>query len=105
MIRLRAADQIHLGQCAAARGMLSTTYVSALTRAHLRSLAPLAREALLALMRTLGELGSIGRNLHRIAAVGNRGQFVTTLSRNGLEAMLRVCGTRRHCLKPVFLAT
>jgi len=62
MIRLRPDDQILLRDRAAARGMPAATYVSVLTRAHLRSLAPLPAEELLALKRTLGELGSIGRN-------------------------------------------
>jgi len=67
MIRLRPDDQILLRERAAARGMPPATYVSVLTRAHLRSLAPLPAEELLALKRTIGELGSIGRNLNQIA--------------------------------------
>ena len=60
MIRLRTDDQILLRERAAARGMVPATYVSVLTRAHLRLLAPLPKEELLALKRTIGELGSIG---------------------------------------------
>jgi hypothetical protein len=41
MIRLRADDQFLLRERAAARGMPPATYVSVLTRSHLRSLAPL----------------------------------------------------------------
>jgi hypothetical protein len=67
MIRLRPDDQILLRERAAARGMPPATYVSGLTRAHLRSLTPLPQEELLALKRTLAELGSIGRNLNQIA--------------------------------------
>src|ERR1700689_1827291 len=59
MIRLRPDDQILLRERAAARGMPPATYVSVLTRAHLRSLTPLPQEELLALKRTLGELGSM----------------------------------------------
>src|ERR1700733_12713407 len=58
MIRLRPDDQILLQERAAARGMPPATYVSVLTRAHLRSLTPLPQEELLALKRTLAELGS-----------------------------------------------
>ena len=104
MIRLRRDDQILLRDRAAARGMPPATYVSVLTRAHLRSLAPLPREELLALKRTLGELGSIGRNLNQIAHAANQGQLVTSPGRNDLEAMLRVCGTLRDSLKRVLLA-
>jgi Bacterial mobilisation protein (MobC) len=101
MIRLRVDDQILLLDRAAARGMPPATYVSVLTRAHLRSLAPLPKEELLALKRTLGELGSIGRNLNQIAHAANQGQLVTGPD---LETMLRVCGTLRDSLKRVLLA-
>jgi uncharacterized protein (DUF1778 family) len=104
MIRLRPDDQILLRDRAAARGMPAATYVSVLTRAHLRSLAPLPAEELLALKRTLGELGSIGRNLNQIAHAANLGQVVTSPGRNDLEAMLRVCKTLRDSLKGVLLA-
>jgi predicted DNA binding CopG/RHH family protein len=104
MIRLRPDDQILLRDRAAARGMPPATYVSVLTRAHLRSLAPLPKEELLALKRTLGELGSIGRNLNQIAHAANLGQVVTSPGRNDLEAMLRVCKTLRDSLKRVLLA-
>jgi len=58
----------------------------------------------LALKRTLGELGSIGRNLNQIAHAANLGQVVTSPGRNDLEAMLRVCKTLRDSLKGVLLA-
>jgi Bacterial mobilisation protein (MobC) len=104
MIRLCIDDQILLGDRAAARGMAPATYVSVLTRAHLRSLAPLPKEELLALKRTIGELGSIGRNLNQIAHAANQGQLVTSPGRNDLEAMLRVCYALRDNLKRVLLA-
>jgi hypothetical protein len=104
MIRLRPDDQILLRDRAAARGMAPATYVSVLTRAHLRSLAPLPKEELLALKRTLGELGSIGRNLNQLAHAANQCQLVTSPGRNDLEAMLRVCGALRDNLKRVLLA-
>jgi hypothetical protein len=104
MIRLRVDDQILLRDRAAARAMPAATYVSVLTRAHLRSLAPLPTEELLALKRTLGELGSIGRNLNQIAHAANLGQVVTSPGRNDLEAMVRVCKTLRDSLKRVLLA-
>jgi Bacterial mobilisation protein (MobC) len=104
MIRLRPDDQILLRERAAARGMPPATYVSVLTRAHLRSLAPLPQEELLALKRTLAELGSIGRNLNQIARAANQGQLVTSPGRDDLAAMLRVCGTLRDSLKRVLLA-
>jgi mobilization protein NikA len=99
MIRLRPDDQTLLRDRAAARGMPPATYVSLLTRAHLRFLAPLPAEELLALKRTIGELGSIGRNLNQIARAANQGQLVTSPGRNDLEAMLRVCRALRDNLK------
>ncbi len=104
MIRLRPDDQILLRERAAARGMPAATYVSVLTRSHLRSLAPLPAEELLALKRTIGELGSMGRNLNQIARAANRGQLVTSPGRDDVTAMLRVCGTLRDSLKRVLLA-
>ena len=55
----------------------------------------------MALKRTLGELGSIGRNLNQIAHAANQGQLVTSPGRDDLEAMLRVCGALRDNLKRV----
>src|SRR5208283_2200881 len=101
MIRLDADDQLLLRERAAARGIAPATYVSVLTRAHLRSLAPLPKEELLALKRTLAELGSIGRNLNQIAHAANQGQLVTSPGRDDLTAMLRVCLTLRDNLKRV----
>jgi hypothetical protein len=103
MIRLRPDDQILLRERAAARGMRPATYVSVLTRSHLRALAPLPAEELLALKRTIGELGSIGRNLNQIARAANQGQLVTSPGRNDVETMLRVCKTLRDSLKRVLL--
>jgi Bacterial mobilisation protein (MobC) len=104
MIRLGRDDRILLRDRAAARGMAPATYVSVLTRAHLRSLAPLPKEELLALKRTLGELGSIGRNLNQIAHAANQGQVVTSPGRDDVEAMLRICGALRDNLKRVLVA-
>jgi hypothetical protein len=104
MIRLRPDDQILLRDRAAARGMPSATYVSVLTRAHLRSLAPLPKEELLALKRTIGELGSIGRNLNQIAHAANQGHLVTKPGRNDLEAMLRACEALRDGVKGLLKA-
>ncbi len=50
-IRLRPDDQILLRERALARGMPAATYISVLTRAHLRSLSPLPKEELVALKR------------------------------------------------------
>jgi hypothetical protein len=96
-IRLRPDDQILLRERAAARGMPTATYVSVLTRSHLRSLSPLPKEELLALRRTVSELGLIGRNLNQIARAANQGERVSGTSREDLRAILKVCeGLRDH---------
>jgi hypothetical protein len=96
-IRIRPDDQILLRERAAARGMPTATYVSVLTRAHLRALSPLPKEELLALRRTVSELGSIGRNLNQIARAANQGERASGPSREDLRAILRVCeGLRDH---------
>ena len=61
-VRLRHEDRLLLRERAAARGMPSATYVSVLVRSHLRNLAPLPKEELSALKRSVVELGAIGRN-------------------------------------------
>ena len=96
-VRLHPADQSLLHERAAARGMPAATYVSVLTRAHLRALAPLPKEELMALKRTVAELGSIGRNLNQIAYAANRGERVTGPNREELRMILKVCeGLRDH---------
>jgi Bacterial mobilisation protein (MobC) len=96
-IRLRPDDQILLRDRAAARGLPAATYVSVLTRAHLRSLSPLPKVELLALRRTVSELGSIGRNLNQIARAANQGERTGGPTREDLRAILRVCeGLRDH---------
>jgi hypothetical protein len=96
-VRLHPTDQALLRERAAARGMPAATYVSVLTRGHLRALGPLPKEELLALKRTLAELGNIGRNLNQIAHAANRGERVAGPNREDLRAMLKVCvGLRDH---------
>ena len=96
-VRLRADDQVLLQDRAAARGMRPATYVSVLTRAHMRGLAPLPKEEVQALKRTVSELGSIGRNLNQIARVANQGERVSGPGREEFRALLTVCeGLRDH---------
>jgi hypothetical protein len=96
-IRLRPDDETLLVARASARGMASATYLSVLARAHLRSLAPLPRDELQALKRSVSELGSIGRNLNQIARAAHQGERVAGPGRDDLRAILRVCeGLRDH---------
>jgi len=96
-VRLAPDDRILLCERAAARGMPSATYVSVLVRAHLRNLTPLPREELLALKRSVAELGAIGRNLNQIARAANQGSMPSGSGREDMRAVLRVAeGLRDH---------
>jgi hypothetical protein len=54
------------------RGMRSATYLTILARSHLRGVAPLPKEELLALKRSIAELAAIGRHLNQIARALNQ---------------------------------
>jgi hypothetical protein len=103
-IRLRADDQILLQARATARGMPAATYVSVLTRAHLRNLAPLPKEELLLMNQAISELGRIGRLLNPIARAAHQGERVGGPSRDDLLAILRACVALRDNVKKVLRA-
>lgn len=98
-VRLRTEDRLLLHERAAARGMASATYISVLVRAHLRSLAPLPKEELVALKRAVGELGAIGRNLNQIARAVNEGGRVAGVGRDEFRAILKICEALRDHTK------
>jgi hypothetical protein len=96
-VRLRHEDRLLVRDRAAARGMAPATFVSVLVRSHLRNLAPLPKDELLALKRSVAELGAIGRNLNQIAKAANQGGKPGGPEREDLWAMLRVAeGLRDH---------
>ena len=96
-VRLAPEDRILLCDRATARGMAAATYVSVLVRSHLRNLAPLPKEELLALKRSVAELGAIGRNLNQIARAVNQGGRPGRPGREDLRAMLKIAeGLRDH---------
>jgi hypothetical protein len=103
-VRVPPEDQLLLKERALARGMASATYASVLLRAHLRALAPLPKQELLALKRSVAELGAIGRNLNQIARATNRGEGVTGPSRDDLRTMLRACEGLRDYVKALIKA-
>lgn len=103
-VRLEPDDRILLCQRAAARGMRSATYVSVLVRSHLRNLAPLPKEELTALKRSVAELGAIGRNLNQIARAANQGGKLTGPGREDLRAMLKVAEALRDHVKALIRA-
>jgi len=103
-VRLRRDDEQLLQARAAARGMRPATYVSALTRAHLRRLAPLPKDELLALRQSIAELAAIGRNLNQIARAANDGGRLPGSARADFRAMLKVCEGLRDSTKTLLKA-
>jgi predicted DNA-binding protein len=103
-IRLAPEDRVLLNDRATARGMPSATYVSVLVRSHLRNLAPLPKDELLALKRSVAELGTIGRNLNQIARVANQGAKAAGPGREDLRAMLKVAEALRDHVKALLKA-
>jgi len=96
-VRVTPDDLVLLDARARARGMRAATYASVLLRAHLRSLAPLPKDELLALKQSVSELGAIGRNLNQLARMANQGSRVTGPTREDLRALIKVCeGLRDH---------
>ena len=79
--------------------MPAATYVAALVRTHLRALAPLPREELAALKRSIAELGSIGRNLNQIALIAHQSGRITGPGRDDLRSMLKICEAMREHVK------
>ena len=103
-VRLRQDDRLLLHGRAAARGMAPATFVSVLVRSHLRGIAPVPREELLALKRSVAELGVIGRNLNQIARAANQGAKLDGPGREDLRAMLRVVEALRDHVKALLRA-
>lgn len=98
-VRLRSDDRLLLEARAEARGMKAATYVSVLTRCHLRRLTPLAKDELLALRRSIGELAALGRNINQIARVANEGGRLPMSVQEEFLAMLKICGAMRDHTK------
>jgi hypothetical protein len=104
LVRLTAEDRLLLDARAEARGMRPATYASVLLRSHLRQLTPLPKDELLALKRSIAELGSIGRNINQIArAVSGGGELPGSL-RGEFPAMLKICSALRDNIKALLSA-
>jgi hypothetical protein len=103
-VRLRPDDRLLLDARAEARGMRPATYVSVLTRCHLLQLAPLPKDELLTLKRSVGELAAIGRNINQIARAANEGGRLPGSVREEFRAMLKVCEALRDNTKGLLKA-
>lgn len=84
--------------------MRPATYLSVLTRSHLRSLAPVPKEELLALKRSIAELAAIGRNINRIAHAANGGRPLPANVEPDFRAMLKICEALRANTKALLTA-
>jgi len=103
-VRIRPDDQLLLRERAAARGMAAATYVSVLTRSHLRSLAPLPKAEWLILEKIVTELSKLGRNINQITRAANRGVQVSDPESSQFRAMLTICEALRVNTKRLLLA-
>jgi hypothetical protein len=103
-VRIRPDDQLLLRERAAARGMAAATYVSVLTRSHLRSLAPLPKAEWLILERIVAALSKLGRNINQITRAANRGERVSDPESNQFRAMLKICEALRVNTKKLLQA-
>jgi hypothetical protein len=103
-VRIRPDDQLLLRERAAARGMAAATYVSVLTRAHLRGLAPLPKAEWLTLEKIVSELSRLGRNINQIARAANRGERVTGPGRDDFLPFLKICVALRDHTKALLHA-
>lgn len=103
-VRLRRVDHRLLQARASARGLRCATYVSALTRCHLRQVTPLPKEEFLALKRSISELAALGRNLNQIARAANESGRVPGSAREEFRAMLKVCEALREHTKALLKA-
>jgi hypothetical protein len=104
LVLLRPEDRLLLDARAEARGMRPATYLSVLTRSHLRSLPPLPKEERLALRLSISELSSIGRNINQIARAANEGGRLPGSVRDEFRAMLKVCEALRDNTTALLMA-
>lgn len=103
-VRLRREDHLLLQARASARGLRCATYVSALTRCHLRQVTPLPKEEFLSFKRSISELAALGRNLNQIARAANESGRVPGSAREEYRAMLKVCEALREHTKALLKA-
>ena len=96
-VRLEENVRVQLMKRALERGMPSATYLAGLAKAHLCGGAPLPKEELLALKRSIAELKAIGRHLNQIARALNQDGRSAGPGRQEVQAMFKVAtGLRDH---------
>ena len=96
-VRLEEGVRVQLMKRALERGMPSATYLAGLAKSHLCGGAPLPKEELLALKRSIAELKAIGRHLNQIARALNQDGRAAGPGRQEVQAMFKVAaGLRDH---------
>lgn len=103
-VRLHPDDQLLLRERAAARQMAAATYVSVLVRSHLRTLAPLPKAELMALKRSVAELGALGRNVNQLVRLAHQEARPVGPGREDLRMILKVCEAMRDHIKDLIKA-
>jgi hypothetical protein len=103
-VRLHPEDQLLLTERASARQMAPATYVSVLVRVHLRGVSPLPEAELIALKRSIAELGAIGRNINQLARYAHQTTDVSGVTRQQLMSILNVCEALRDHTKNLLKA-
>ncbi len=99
-IRLVPADRLLLRERAAARGMRAASYVSTLTRAHLRSLSPLPDREIAAMQAIAVQLAAMGRNVRTIALTSPS----AGLTPDHTRMTLKLCEATREYVRGVMRA-
>jgi hypothetical protein len=94
-VRLEPEDWRLLRERAKARGMASATYLSYLTRSHLRGASPLPKAEYTLLKQSVEQLAAVGRSLNQIARAMNQGDRPAMPGQAEVAAMLRVAGALR----------
>lgn len=96
-VRLEREDWRLLKERAKARGLASATYLSYLTRSHLRDAAPLPNAEYTLLKQSVEQLAALGRNLNQIARTMNQGDRSAGPGLAELDAVLKTTeGLRQH---------
>lgn len=103
-VRLHPEDQLLLTERARARQMASATYVSVLVRVHLRAVSPLPEAELLALQRSIAELGAIGRNINQLARYAHQTTDLSGVTRQQMMLILKACEALRDHTKELIKA-
>jgi len=103
-VRLHADDLLLLRERALARELPVSTYVSLLVRSHLRSVAPLPTAELVALRRSLAEVGAVGRNLNQIARAVNEQQWPNGPNLYYLSRLYKLVSAMRDDFKRLIMA-